>query len=419
MLKKLRRKFIATAMAASFIVFALLVTGINLMYRHITLDNMDRMLALIAENGGEPPRFDMRPEDRNPQRRASPWELDVTPETPFDTRFFSVWQSAEDGGTEAELAHIAAVSDEEAGEYYAAAEKTGRSSGFIDNYRFLKAEKDGRTLYVFLECSRQINNLRSLFYVSSLVALAALLVSFVLVIAISARALAPTARSIESQKQFITDVSHEIKTPLTVIASNAEIMCMEDGANEWAQGINREIGRIVSLVNDLVLLSRWDEESPFREKYVFDLSAAAWDTLTPYENLAKAAGKSFSVEIEEGLSVLGDEGAVQTALSTLLENAVKYSAPESEISFMLARSRRGICMELANLCAEGALPDLTRIFDRFYRADPSRSRASGGSGVGLSIARAIIEAHGGKISAFIREKNEVCFRVTLPEHAEK
>ena len=415
MLKRLRRKFIGTAMLASFIVFALLAAGINLSFRAITLRSVDATLEMLARGRGRFPGsldFDRPP----PEGFRGGLEAPMTPETPFATRFFVVWAPGEDGSRRMDLSSIAAVSELEAEAYYAEAAGKGRESGFVSRYRYCRSSDESGDFIVFLDCTRQLSSMRGVFFSSLLVAAAALLVTFGLVIILSKRSLAPVARSIESQKRFITDASHELKTPLTVIASHADILCMEDGGNEWAQGIRRETGRMASLVGDLVLLSRWDEAEPIREAYEFDLSGAVWDTLTPFRKLAEARGKKLTADVAEGLRFTGDEGAIQTALSTLLENAVKYSLPEGEIGVTLRRHRRSLILEVTNPCREDAALDLDRLFDRFYRADASRTRDSGGSGVGLSIAKAIVEGHGGRIGASWLSPGLICFRIRLPEN---
>ena len=413
MLKRLRLKFIATAMPAIFIVFALLVGGINLVFRAVTIRSLDGTLTMLAENKGAMPRSVVPPEkpDRQP---GDPWGPPVTPETPFETRFFTV-RSGADGELVTELGFIAAVSEAEAEEYFHRAAAARRDRGFADRYRFLRVRGEGGDFIVFLDCTRQLYSLRSVLLVSLGAAFLALLLTFGLVVAFSGRSLAPVARSMESQKRFITNASHELKTPLTVIASHADILCMEDEANEWALGIRREAGRLAGLVSDLVTLSRWDEESPLREKYDFDLSSAVWDTLTPFQKLAEARGRRMTAEIEDALRFTGDEGAIQTAVSTLLENAVKYSLPDSEIAVSLKKNRRSLLLTVENACTPEEDRDLSRLFDRFYRADPARTRSSGGHGVGLSIAKAIVEAHGGRIAALCPEPGRIRFRITLPE----
>ena len=408
MLKRLRWKFTGMAMLAVFIVLTLLVGGINLAYRHISINSLDHMLEIIASNHGRVPEY------AQGNVPPSPWGFEMTPETPFETRFFIVMDSEAGEGIRTQTDFVASVSGKDAEAYYAKASASNRQAGFVGQYRFLRAEESNGTVFFFLDSSRQLQAIRNLLLISSLITFAALCLTFLLVWLLSGRVIQPTVRSIESQKRFITDASHEIKTPLTVINSYADVMCMDDEANEWAQGIRKESRRLSQLVSDLVLLSRWDEEAPFREKQRFDLSRAIWDTVTPYKNLAEAKGKRFSLQIADGLSLDGEESAIQTALSTLLENAVQYALQGSEILVSAEKVKRSACIEISNACELPPDLELDRLFDRFYRADPSRSRDSGGTGVGLSIARAIIEAHGGKIAVGREPEGRILFRISLP-----
>ena len=413
MLKRLRWKFTLSSMLAVCIVFFVLVAGIVLTYRHITLDGVDGMLAMIADNGGQIPPVPMPPSGGAPEDMAPPSarEAQLTPETPYETRFFVVWENTD----EKQMDYIAAVTGEDAVAFYHRAAASGKDKGFTGQYRFWRGADENGTFFVFLDCARQLRSIQNLTRVSALVTLAALLVTFALVWLLSGKAIEPTVQGIERQKRFITDASHEIKTPLTVIRSYADVMCMEDAENEWARGIQKESERLTHLVSNLVLLSRWDEETLAMESRVFDLSRALWDTLTPYQNLAQTKGKRLTAQIDDDLTLTGDESAVQTAFATLLENAVQYSLAGSEIAFSARRESRRIEVRLSNRCALPDGLDPNRLFDRFYRADDSRSRDTGGSGIGLSIARAIIEAHRGTITAQRPDGQTIEFVIRLAE----
>lgn len=413
MLKRLRWKFTLAATLAVTIVLACIVTGINLVYRHVTVAGVDRLLSVIAENDGAIPPYAPLEQDR----RQEPWGFQMTPETRFETRFFVVWENADENRANKQMDFIAAVTGEDAETFYGKAAASGRDAGFIGQYRFRRAEGENGGFIVFLDCNRQLRSVRNLQRVSAIVTLAALLAAFALIWLLSGKAIEPTAKGIERQKRFITDASHELKTPITVIRSYADVLCMEGGENEWALGIQKESRRLSRLVSDLVLLSRWDEEEPVTERRAFDLSRALWDTMTPYRNLAEAKGKRLDANIEEGLTLEGDEGAIQTAIATLLENAVQYSLPDSVIEFHAWREKRRLLLRLSNRCAMTEGFEISRLFDRFYRADTSRARSSGGNGIGLSIARAIFEAHGGKISAHMEEKDAIRFEITLPDRS--
>lgn len=190
------------------------------------------------------------------------------------------------------------------------------------------------------------------------------------------------------------------------------MLALELGDDEWVRNIQTQSARLSKLVAGLVTLSRLDEEDPLPEKARFSLSDALWEAADPFASLIKAGGKSYSQRIEDGLTVTGDRAAVQQVVSILLDNAVKYSPEGGEISLRAFRSGRRAVIEVYNTCEGLDETDLERLFDRFYRADKSRSGAVKGSGIGLSIAKAAVEAHGGRIRAEKRAHG-IMFQVTL------
>ena len=407
MLKKLRWRFIGIATMSVALVLLLLIVGINLSFRIQNDRNADSMLRVITENRGTIPSYSEQ------KRSGSPERPSFTPETPFDTRFFSVWLDETGQIVSTQMEHIRAVTAENAEQYVRQALQTGDEYGSVERYRFCRSEDEGRTLIVFLDCFRNQSMARSLLRISLILAVAVLLGAALFVFLFSRRAIAPMVRSVERQQRFITDASHEIKTPVTVIGSYASLMVMEDPDNEWAKTIEKETGRLSALVTDLVKLSRWDEEGTVTDKTRFSLSEAVWDLLPTYQKLAAARGLTLETEVQEDVEAAGDEGAIQNAIAVLLENAVKYAVPDSTIRFELEKKRKTAGIRVANTTDLPQDQDLDRLFDRFYRADPSRTRSSGGSGVGLSLARAIAEAHKGTISAR-REGDRITFELFLP-----
>ena len=161
------------------------------------------------------------------------------------------------------------------------------------------------------------------------------------------------------------------------------------------------------------MLSRLDEETPFPEKGRFSVSEAAWETAEPFAVLAKAKGKNFSQSIEDNISFLGDRSAIQRMISILLDNAVRYSDDGGGIQMRIYRRRGKVCIEVSNTCDLPGVSDLDRVFDRFYRLDESRSAETGGTGIGLSMVRAIAETHGGRATVESADGKEICFRVVL------
>jgi two-component system sensor histidine kinase CiaH len=422
MIAKLRKKFILIAMGSLVLVLAVLMGAINVV-NYVKLDrSSDAVLAVLAENGGEFPEFergDMTPPSgaEQPDSSETPEQPDsseapekpdgvdslrrgsiFSEETPYETRFFSVQLTKAGELSSVNTGKIAAVSTEDAVAMAQTLYKSGKTSGYSGNYKYLATASDSGTLYVFLDCTRDLSSFRNFLTVSLLASAAGILAVFVLVLVLSRRAILPVAESYEKQKQFITNAGHEIKTPLAIIDSCTEVIEMEQGESKWTTGIRGQVARLTELTKQLVSLARMDEGLKLTMED-FDLTEAVRDTLAPFALLAGNAGLQLASELQEGVTLRGNEQTVRQLVSILADNAVKYAAPGSEIRFTL--SRRG---KKAVLTSENAAEGLqagsqNQLFDRFYRGDASHSSEKSGYGIGLSMAQSIAAAHGGKIEA--------------------
>lgn len=403
MLKKMRWRFILSAMAAIFVVLFVLLAAMNLWYYKINTENLDETLDVLLDYS----RWEMPPQGE--------WNLPSSKhssEAQFRTRFFSVVCTTDGVVLQISKDYISSVSVAQAAEYAAEVLSGDDTSGYRDNYRFAMEESGNRIAVVFLNAETELQSMRTLLIVSCTVALISFLAIFVLVVLFSKRAILPFAKNIEQQKQFITDAGHEIKTPLTAIATSADILAME-GENEWVENIQSQTKRLARLVSDLVTLSRLDEANPFPEKTEFSLTDAIWEISESFAAVARAKGKQFSQEIADELTLRGNRAAVCQMVSILLDNAVKYSDEGGVIRLTAAKRHNGTIIEVYNTCHLPEGTDINRLFDRFYRPDQSRSTDSGGTGIGLSVARATAEAHGGKISVHSNNGEDILFRIVL------
>ena len=233
-----------------------------------------------------------------------------------------------------------------------------------------------------------------------------------IIILISKRAVKPTAEAYEKQKQFVTDANHELKTPLTLILSNADIVESEIGENEWLEDICGEGEQMGALINQLVTLSRMDEDGSNLSVTEFDLSAVALDTVSEFEGLAAERNKELTADIEPDIVYSGDEGMIRQLLSILLDNAVKYCYPDGQIIASVHSKSHGAVITVENTYADVDSVELERLFDRFYRADKARS-FTGSFGVGLSIAKGIAQKHRGSILAYKKDNDHIGFKVIL------
>ena len=187
---------------------------------------------------------------------------------------------------------------------------------------------------------------------------------------------------------------------------------MEHEDNEWVKNIKTQAGRLSKLISNLVTLSRLDEENPFPVRAEFSLSDALWEISEPFVSVSQAKGKTYTLDVAEGLSVTGDRAAIQQMISILLDNALKYSPDGGSISLTARRSGKRAEISVSNTVDAAQCADTDRLFDRFYRADESHSNTVIGTGIGLSIAKATVQAHGGKISAK-QSGNTMTFQVLL------
>ena len=276
-----------------------------------------------------------------------------------------------------------------------------------------KTNPDGTWVY-FLDCSTEHQAVRSLLMVSILVGLGGLLVMGLFVYFMSRKAMAPLRESVERQKRFITDAGHELKTPLAVIGTNMDILEMDIGKNEWVDGTKKQLSRLRKLVANLISLSRLEEMQEKLELEPFDLSGAAAECVDAFSGPAELAGKTLSAELEDHLTALGDVMTAGQLLTILCDNAVKYST--GDIQVRLYASGRRVIFETENDWDHRLPPEeLSKLFDRFYRGDASRSGEGGktGYGLGLSIAKAIAEKNHAQLTAEENELGHILFRASF------
>ena len=406
MIRKLRRQFIAIAMISVLVVLGGIIGVVNAVnFRNVRQD-ADMMLDVIAANDGV---YSM---EKNGKWNTSSYRKD-SPEAPFDTHYFTVIVDEEGHIMSEDTACIAAVSDEEAGNYALALWADGDTCGFLDNYRYRAVPRESETLYLFLDCGRELATFYSFLAVSISISLLGVLLVFVLVLLFSKLAVRPITRSMEQQRQFITDASHEIKTPLTINDANTEVLEMEGGENEWTHSIKNQIRRLSEMTERLVFLTRMEEKRSGMVFSDFPISEAVAEEAEEFRPFARAQGKSFRLEIEPDLMYRGDEHAIRRLVALLLDNAMKYSDDAGEISLSLTASGKNTVLTVWNTVREIPKGNLNRLFDRFYRLDASRNSETGGYGIGLSAARAIVEGDGGKISARSPDGHSVRFTAVL------
>ena len=405
MIRDLRKKFILVAMLSTMLVLTAIMGVVNFSNYREMLDRADEMTALLEQNDGKFPEEPSRHEQDDTETPPAKPENDekdksrFSVETPFETRYFTVTVDENGEVTDCDLDRIAAVDEETAEEYTQTAQQKNKTTGFQGIYRYRVTETEDGAKYVFLDCRREISNFRTVLVTTISVSFLGLVAVFVLVVIFSRMVFRPVEESIQKQKRFITDASHELKTPLTIIDANTEVMEMESGESQWTKSTRKQIQRLSGLVQQLVTLSRLDEEKGLEEKCEFNLSEAVSECVQPYESLAQTREKNLTLNIEENLIYTGDERSIRQLAGILMDNAVKYSSENGNITLTLKKKGKKIFLEVYNDADDLPQGKLDVLFERFYRLDSSRNSGTGGSGIGLSVAKAIVQAHKGKITA--------------------
>lgn len=408
MIYNLQKRFIKITAFSIGLVFALIFAVICLLSVFQMNDRLDRTAGMLAENDG---RFPDPAEDPEKLPKV-PRDLLFHPETRFSIRFFVVWLDEKGEIVQKNTEHISSVSDEEAEQYTEKVTDNGKEKGWVKDYRYRKGNTQYGKVLVFVYGGAELGMIRQTLWTVALVMAGSFLIILLLILFISKRAVKPVAEVYEKQKQFVTDVNHELKTPLTLILSNLDIIEAENGQNEWLEDIRSESEQMAELVNQLVMLSRMDEDTSEIEAEVFDLSDMATDILSEFENLAVQKGKTLSAQIAPGLLYQGDEGLIRRLLSILLDNGVKYCDPEGSICVKVFQKGRHPVILVENSYRDVDRIELNRLFDRFYRADKART-FRGNFGVGLSIAKGIAKKHKGDITAYKKEEGVIGFKVVL------
>lgn len=416
MLKKMRWHFIFAAMTAVFIMLVLLVTGINVWNFYTTAKRADQRIQEIYmfESGnivGSMSSGNVVIPAGSPEMFGRPEERD--PEAPYTTRFFIVKLDLDGTVKAVSTDFIASVTKAEAEEYAKSVISGKREHGYYKNYRYQVLTENNENIVIFLNTTMELHSAGNVLLISCLALVICFLTVFFLVFLFSGKAMEPYLRNIERQKRFITDATHEIKTPLTSIATSIDVIEMEHGEDEWTKNIHNQTSKMTRMVTDLVMLSRLDEENPFPDKTEFSLSDAAWEVAEPFASLAKAQGKNYTQRIEENITLCGNPDAVRQLISVLLDNALKYSDENGTIRLDIYQIHGKKKIEVFNTCVLEDTKNLSRLFDRFYRPDASRSRKTGGTGIGLSIAKAVVEAHGGRIRVNSKDGRSIKFQVSL------
>lgn len=413
-MKKLRLKMIGIVFAsvvAAFMVMTIILVMCFGAYRN---RQADQITAMISENNGTVPQLkDYKQQQKNSQAFERYFN-NYNEDSSYRTRFFRIFLDEDKKVTNVNMDHIAAVDEKKAVRMTKMAMLRRGKVGLVGSYRYRKEYKDGQVRsIIFLDCKEN----QSFYHlaVTITITVSTLLTCLITVIfaIASKRAVRPFEINSNRQKQFITDASHELKTPLAIISANAEVLQYKGDGNEWTQNIIDQTKHMGKLINQLLVLAKLDEVQEKSEKQEADLKLLLEETIEPLEEVATQKKVTLKLHLEEGVTIRVNREQIAQLVSILTENAAKYVNDGGKIVWRLTKTQHGAVLVVKNT-TEKELPDTKRMFDRFYRSDSSRSSKTGGQGIGLSIAKKIVDSHKGSITAKAGD-GMVTFRVSLPK----
>ena len=411
MIRQLRKRVVFSAMISCTVVLLLIIGVINVVNYHSIVSDSDEILKILDDNNGEFPK-DLTSDSLHNQIDG----ILGSPEAPYETRFFTMIYNGT-GFESVDTENISAVDDEKAvllGEQVIIFKK---QSGFIYHlngvYRYYKGTNDGVMRITFLDCTRTMQNYYTFLALSIAISVASLLAICIMMIIFATKIISPIAESYEKQKQFITDAGHDIKTPITIIDADREILEMDIGENEWLDDIRRQTKRLTKLTNDLIYLSRMEEGTDLKELSSFSISTICHEEADSFSAVAMKRGLEIVTDIEDKIDINGSEEDVRRLLSILFDNAIKYAKENSTIGIKTVKHGRYATVTISNVAENMTEEQTKRMFDRFYRADSSRA-SSGGFGIGLAMAQAIVASHNGRIYADLDDDKVLRISASFP-----
>ena len=419
MFKKSRRKIVAAIMS---VLMLLWVGTLGIIYASSYFEmkkQNEQMLLAHTQMYNLPNAFDQMMPPNGPRPDGNPgFKPGFDPESPkFQlSTFYSVAVSDKGEILEIKNDSPAVYTSDDLARMAKDIIKDGKSTGTKDNLTFLKTDKNGYILVVFMDNTVVNESAMTLFRYTLIFGGVALVVFFFLSVFLARRIVAPLEESYQKQKQFISDAGHELKTPVSVVSANAELLSRQIGDNQWLQNIQYENERMGLLVGQLLDLARTENVTPQMEH--IDFSRLVAGEMLPFESVAFEKGLVLNSNITNGITVEGNSTQLKQLTSILLDNAIRHSKPDGEVRLTLTKDHGTAEISVINMGDEIPAEHRERIFERFYRVDTARNGEDKHYGLGLAIAKAIVDAHHGNIEVLCYN-GLVEFRVSLPISKEK
>lgn len=442
-INKLKRKIVLIATVATVALMTLLLVTMNILNYSVVVSDADAVIDMLSkpdadffgnenkddtnqvkDNRADAPKgsfheLNRKAQDRTnrkmPDRRNPMFPGEMSPEVPYESRFFTVLADENGELIESDVSRIISVNDDSADTYLEKALGSNKKRGFVEGFRYKKIAENGMTRIMFLDCGRKLDAFYWFMCISIGIGVCGCLLVFIIMMFVSKKLVKPIKDSYESQRRFITDAGHEIKTPVTIINANADLLADDIGENESIHDIRVQIGRLTELTNKMISLSRMEENDNSSSKKVFSVSDVVRNAVREFAPLADTKKINYEYEVETGVELEGPEEDIRNLVSILMDNAVKYTPDNGKIFIKLKRDKKTVILTVNNSVVEALSEEkLKHLFDRFYRTDESRNSETGGNGLGLSIAQAIVNNCDGEISAACDKEGMFSISAVLP-----
>ena len=405
MFKQLQKSFVKSAMLSFTAVLLVVLVAVNVVNYRQTVNQVDRLGTMLVNNDGtfpDAPEGGMAPKEH--PEHGMPKGMEFRKDDQMATRY-AVVRVANNAVQSVDRTHLVSLDEEALKELGLRIAQGTSTKGWEGSLRYQVAKTDAGAMVVLVDANKEKQQISRLMMVTGAVFILCLAVVYVLVRLVSKRAIRPFVENVERQQQFIANASHEIKTPLAVLSANTDLLAMMGTEAKFVDSNKRQIKRMNSLVEQMLILSRYDEGEAAATKEEVDLVAV---TKTIVEEILPVLNeKGLQVEFtgEAQTIVTTNKSAMTELIRILLDNAMKYTVGEPVITVEAKRNQLAIGNETEPMTQE----QVSQIFDRFYRVDSSRNRTTGGSGLGLSIAQKIAETNDVQLTAELTSETQIRF----------
>ena len=405
MFKQLQKSFVKSAMLSFTAVLLVVLVAVNVVNYRQTVNQVDRLGTMLVNNDGtfpDAPEGGMAPKEH--PEHGMPKGMEFRKDDQMATRY-AVVRVANGTVQSVDRTHLVSLDEEALKELGLRIAQGTSTKGWEGSLRYQVAKTDAGTMVVLVDANKETQQISRLMMVTGAVFVLCLAVVYVLVRLVSKRAIRPFVENVERQQQFIANASHEIKTPLAVLSANTDLLAMMGTEAKFVDSNKRQIKRLNSLVEQMLLLSRYDEGEATATKEEVDLVAVTKDIVEEILPVLNEKGLQVEFTGEAQTIITTNKSAMTELIRILLDNAMKYTVGEPVITIEAKRNQ----LAIGNATEPMTKEQVSQIFDRFYRVDSSRNRTTGGSGLGLSIAQKIAETNDVQLTAELTSETQIRF----------